>query len=134
MNFTFPFILSFNSLNTIAVPSIIEVCISCPQACIISGTLEEKERSLLSLIGSASISPLSKIVFPPSIPVRSAIIPWPPIFSLIFTGNFFNCSVTLEEVLISFPPSSGCSCRSLLKAIISFICLSITFSISENFI
>ena len=62
-----------------AAPSSIAVCPSCPQACILPGTVEAKGSPVASVIGSASMSARSPITRPvlsdfprmtPTTPVR----------------------------------------------------------------
>ena len=84
-----------------------EVCISCPQACIIFLFFEIKGKSFISFIGRASISPLNRIVFLLVFPFRFAITPYPFTFVIISTGSLFSFSITFSEVLFSLPLNSG---------------------------
>ena len=73
-NLTVPSIWSWFCFNNLAAPSNIALCMSCPHECIFP-FLAAKSQTVVSSIGSASISALNKKVFPGFGPDIVATIP-----------------------------------------------------------
>ena len=67
MNSTRPAMSSRCVASSLAAPTSIAVCVSWPQACIVSSTRDEKSSPVSSCIGRASMSPRSRIVGPGSV-------------------------------------------------------------------
>jgi len=107
MNSTRPASSSRRSLSIFAAPTSIEVCVSWPQACILPATFDEKSRPVSSGIGSASMSPRSRIVGPGLAPVSIAPIPDVLECNAMSSGNPSSAPSTASRVTGSSLPVSG---------------------------
>ena len=122
---TLPGISASMSLRTIAAPSSMAVCASCPHACMTPSFFDLYGTSFSSCRGSASMSARSATHVAPFPGFRSAMTPHsvpPNPFLTIVYPSFSSIATTFFVVSTSFQDSSGFMWKCRRRSMISCSC------------